>query len=262
MSETTTTEVVEQPPVTATTAPAAPPPDAPPSERPAWLPEKFKTPEDLAKSYGELEGAFGRKADAFKAELQAQLREGVPEKPDGYELTVPEGLLPEGFTAQIDPADPFLAQMRETFHALGAKPEQFNAAAAAFLQWQVANMPDVAAEQAKLGEGAPERIAAVDRWLAKTLDATEYKAVANGLVTAEGIQAIEKLMRLATGGAPQRVPGGGESGALTPEAASQLLADPKYRDAGAEGQALRAKFKAFVASGGKLPGYGGGGFSR
>ena len=25
------------------------------SERPEWLPEKFKTPEDLAKSYSELE---------------------------------------------------------------------------------------------------------------------------------------------------------------------------------------------------------------
>lgn len=29
---------------------------APPAERPAWLPEKFKTVEDMAKAYGELEG--------------------------------------------------------------------------------------------------------------------------------------------------------------------------------------------------------------
>lgn len=30
----------------------------PPSERPAWLPEKFQNPEDLAKAYGELEKKF------------------------------------------------------------------------------------------------------------------------------------------------------------------------------------------------------------
>jgi len=39
----------------AKTAPESPPPA--PAERPAWLPEKFKTPEDLVKSYGELEKA-------------------------------------------------------------------------------------------------------------------------------------------------------------------------------------------------------------
>lgn len=52
-------------PVTA--SPPAPPPAAPPvappvADRPAWLPEKFKTPEDFAKSYGELEKKLGSKA--------------------------------------------------------------------------------------------------------------------------------------------------------------------------------------------------------
>ncbi len=36
---------------------------APPeqSERPEWLPEKYKTPEDLAKAYGELETKLGKR---------------------------------------------------------------------------------------------------------------------------------------------------------------------------------------------------------
>jgi hypothetical protein len=43
---------------------------APPAEpakkgdRPAWLPEKFKSPEDLAKAYGELESKLGTKPEA------------------------------------------------------------------------------------------------------------------------------------------------------------------------------------------------------
>lgn len=50
------------PPVVATpvVAPAA-------AERPAWLPEKFKTAEDLARSYGELEKRLGAPAAAAPA---------------------------------------------------------------------------------------------------------------------------------------------------------------------------------------------------
>ena len=38
---------------------AAPEPAPSEPDRPDWLPEKFKTPEDLAKSYGELEKKLG-----------------------------------------------------------------------------------------------------------------------------------------------------------------------------------------------------------
>ena len=35
-------------------------PEVPATERPAWLPEKFKTAEDMAKAYGELEGKLSQ----------------------------------------------------------------------------------------------------------------------------------------------------------------------------------------------------------
>jgi len=56
MGEVTRVEFVPEP-----TGPDAPPPPA--TDRPAWLPEKFKSPEDLAKAYSELErkqGTAGR----------------------------------------------------------------------------------------------------------------------------------------------------------------------------------------------------------
>ena len=34
--------------------------------RPGWLPEKFKSPEDMAKAYGELEGKLGKSDEATK----------------------------------------------------------------------------------------------------------------------------------------------------------------------------------------------------
>lgn len=36
------------------------------TERPAWLPEKFKSAEEMAKAYGELEGKLGNKEEAPK----------------------------------------------------------------------------------------------------------------------------------------------------------------------------------------------------
>jgi hypothetical protein len=240
-------------------APAAP---ASPDARPEWLPEKFADAAALAKAYGELEAWKGQKAETLKAEAIATLREGVPAAAADYAFEVPKDLLPEGFQAEIPKDDPFLAQMKETFHQLGAKPDQFQAAAEAFLRWQVANMPDVVAERAKLGEGAPDRIAAVDAWLAKSLSPEQYRAVSSGLVSAEGVLAMEAMMKMATGGAPNGMPGGGDAVMPSQEEASAIAAHPQYRAATPEGEKLRARFQAFVAGGGKLAGYQGGTFGR
>jgi len=57
------------------------PPQEPPADvqRPTWLPEKFKSPEDLAKAYSELEARLGQKAPE------------APEAPAGDAPPAPEG---------------------------------------------------------------------------------------------------------------------------------------------------------------------------
>ncbi len=55
-------------------------PEAKTEERPSWLSEKFETPEDLAKAYGELEKQFTQKAQAKTSEAKAQGTE--PQKAD------------------------------------------------------------------------------------------------------------------------------------------------------------------------------------
>jgi hypothetical protein len=42
---------------------ANPPSDPPTEDRPQWLPEKFKSPEDMAKAYAELESKLGKPAE-------------------------------------------------------------------------------------------------------------------------------------------------------------------------------------------------------
>lgn len=53
------------------TGPKAPVAEDNQSERPEWLPEKFSSPEDLAKSYSELEKKLSAPADEAEAETEA-----------------------------------------------------------------------------------------------------------------------------------------------------------------------------------------------
>lgn len=231
-------------------------------ERPEYIPEKFwdadaRAPrlEDLAKSYGELERWKGTKAETLKAEALAALREGVPAKPEDYGFTPPAGLLPEGFEFTLDEKDPFLGAMRGVMHELGAKPEQWDKAMGAFLTWQAASMPKPAEELAKLGEGAAERVGAVDAWLAKQLPEAEYRAVAAGLTTADGVAALERLMRAGGSGLPAAVPGGAGGGNISEEQAVAFMRHADYRHEH-KGRAMREQVERFVGSGGRVSGYG------
>jgi len=86
-------------PGTETPAPAAPTSEPTPNpERPAWLPEKFKSPEDLAKAYAELEKKQGQQPPAKPAaetpkEGEEKPKEGeekpAEEKPKGEEKPSP-----------------------------------------------------------------------------------------------------------------------------------------------------------------------------
>lgn len=49
-----------------------PPTDSKTEDRPQWLPEKFKSPEDLAKAYAELESKLGKPANSNQADPNAQ----------------------------------------------------------------------------------------------------------------------------------------------------------------------------------------------
>jgi hypothetical protein len=251
-----------------TASPAADAAAAPPpfllsaAERPDWLEESFYDPagkgirvDALGQSYKELRGKFSQKLDALRAEVVAGLREGVPAEPAGYALAVPEGALPEGYEAQLPAEDDHLVtEARAVLHELGAKPEQWQRLVGALVKSQIASLPDAKAEKAKLGEGADQRIGAVDAWLAKQLPEAEYQAFAGSLVTAAGVAGIERLMRLA--GAEPGITGGqagGGGGAIAPAEARAAIADKDYYHPD-RGRDLRAKVERFIAAGGSIRG--------
>ena len=229
-------------------------------DRPETVPEKFWDAErggvrvDAAlTAYRELEGAYSRKREALAAELAAERRKGVPEKPEGYEFKVEPGTLPEGFEAILPPDDdPMLSTARSVLHELGASPEQFSKLSQAFLAWQMGTQPDVAAERAKMGESAEARIGAVDAWLARTVDETGYKALPEAVVTADGLAALEKLMRAAQAGIGAGNPGAGDgSPSETREEVMVLMGSPDYYHQ-TKGAAIRERVSAWIKANGPV----------
>ena len=62
--------------------------------RPEWLPEKFATAEDMAKSYGELESWKGKKEEDIRSALQEEIeKEAFADRPaSAGEYQIPESL--------------------------------------------------------------------------------------------------------------------------------------------------------------------------
>lgn len=117
-------------PAPAAGTPAAPAPAAPaPADpnRPAWLPEQFKTPEDLAKSYTELKA---RMVDT-----------GLPPKaPEEYKFELPA-------TAKgLELDDAKMIEARKAFHGLGLTQKQFEGVMSAYFS----NVESLAAYGAQL----------------------------------------------------------------------------------------------------------------
>jgi hypothetical protein len=231
MSEPATPNPSDPSPATATNSPppAAPAtpaavPTAPAAEqRPGWLPEKFGKPEDLAKSYVELEKLVSKRSQDLDVEdykrlaearlaaarpeieeqLKAQLRKGVPEKPDGYQLTLSEEAVKEwngdrdlGAVLKDDPA---VAWFQTYAHNQGLNQAQFEQGVAGFLgAWEQYHSQNFAAEKAALGDNAEARMETVK--LALTAQLGDSAAgLADVLSTAASFHAVEKLLAKATG---------------------------------------------------------------
>lgn len=162
------------------------------SERPEWLPEKFKSPEELANSYASLEQRMGQGEDALREKLieefEAAALENRPATAGDYQI-------PE----MIDPA---LATDNELFnwwaeHAYenAYSQEEFEAGIQKYAEVLQAQQPDLDAERSKLGDNADARIQAVDLWANKFFPEDYRDAVLQVGQTAEGIQALEYIMQ-------------------------------------------------------------------
>lgn len=169
---------------------AAPAEATPDAERPEWLPEKFNTPEDMAKSYNALSTKLGEKEEDVKArlmeELQQQASEGVPESAGDYEL-------PDFVDSEEAVDNELLQQWAAHCHENGYTHQEFQKGIEMYMNG-MGPEPDLDAEAARLGDNAEARIEAASLFANKFFPEEALPAIERMCESADGIIALEAIM--------------------------------------------------------------------
>lgn len=165
--------------------------------RPEWLPEKFQTPEELAKSYGELSTKIGQKEDDIKEQVMKQLEEeaysGRPESAGDYQI-------PDVLNEEEAATNPLLKEWAEYAWENGYSQEEFSHWVNKFAEYQTAQQPDLDSVKAELGDNANARVEAIQLWMNKFFpDQDMQEAVAELGSSVGGIKALEKVIEATKG---------------------------------------------------------------
>jgi len=169
---------------------------------PEYIPEKFWDSErneikveELGASYKALEQKLGMRTEDLIKQVQEdyenQRKSSVPES---YEVRLPE--VPEDVEITVDPEQELVKSWQQICRDNGLSQEVFDQGVAAFVNNEIAGLPNLQEEMAKLGDNAKERIEAADLWSKKYLSTDAYDAIANLASTAEGVKALEEIMSL------------------------------------------------------------------
>ncbi len=160
-------------------------------ERPEWLPEKFKTPEDLVSSYSHLETKLGKSDDELRASIKDELHQ---EQWQDRPATVGDYQLPENLNEEEAVDNDLLNWWAQFSYDNGYGQEKFEAGIQKYADAVNAGMPDLEEEHKILGDNADARIEAVRLWADQFFDEAEYEAVERLGQSAAGIEALEKIM--------------------------------------------------------------------
>lgn len=137
-------------------------------ERPEWLPQKFKSGQDLAKSYTELEKKIGSFVGA----------------PDEY--VVPESTQSKTL-AQI---------LSEKGKELNMSQDAFNKIVTEYDQAKVKRRDDFKKQLESLGPEQRKTVTEVITFLKNNLDEKEAEKISNGMRSIEDVMVFDKLRRL------------------------------------------------------------------
>lgn len=170
---------------------AEPVAEAPVEDRPEWLPEKFKTPEDLVSSYSHLESKLGKSDEDLRASIKDELHQ---EQWQDRPATVGDYQLPENLNEEEAVDNDLLNWWAQFSYDNGYGQEKFEAGIQKYAEAINAGMPNLEEEHKNLGDNADARIEAVRLWADQFFDEAQYEAVERLGQSAAGIEALEKIM--------------------------------------------------------------------
>ena len=161
-------------------------------DRPEWLPEKFKSAQAMAKSYGELEKKLG----------------SSPSAPESYEF----GELAEKF----DKENAHMVELQDFYKENKVPQEVFAKTMESIAGYSDSYALDPAAERAKLGPDADTRIETLDNWAKANFSEKAVAALNTSMGSAEAILAIEEVRNKMLENV-QTPPASGEGAGTEPE---------------------------------------------
>ena len=182
--------------------------------------------ENLASSYNALEKKLGSRTEDLSKQIRTDIeQERLRSTPEEYKVNLPE--LPENVDVTVSDDMEIVQWWKETAKKKGLSQEEFDTGVNAFVQNAVATLPDVNVEMEKLGSNAKERLEAAELWSKKYLSPESYDAFSKLAATAEGVTAVEELMRLTKDTSMPTTP---TQVSVTPDltALKSMMADPKY----------------------------------
>lgn len=133
-------------------------------DRPAWLPDKFKTVADMAKSNAELEKKLGSAPDEYDFSKSKYIKSDYAHVQELKQLAKEKRVPQEVMDKMLNSFDKYMDE-----HSVNEE-----------------------AEMKKLGDNAQERIVTLDNWAKANLSKDSYEAL-SGIKTANAIKAIEEL---------------------------------------------------------------------
>ncbi len=182
--------------------------------------------ENLASSYNALEKKLGSRTEDLSKQIRTDLeQEKLQNIPEEYKVNLPE--LPENVDVSVSDDMEIVQWWRDTAKKNGLSQQQFDEGVNAFVTNAVATLPDVNAEMEKLGSNAKERLEAAELWSKKYLSPESYDAFSKLAATAEGVTAVEELMRLTKDTSMPTTP---TQVSVTPDLTDlkSMMSDPRY----------------------------------
>lgn len=173
------------------------------SERPEWLPEKFKSPSDMAEAYANLESKLGSSEKDVRESLIKELEEeAYANRPE----TVGDYKLPDVIDESLAVDNQLLQWWANHAFENGFSQDEFEQGIQLYAESSNANTPDYDAiakeELGKLGDNADARTEAVGLFANKFFPAEQLPAIERMCETAEGVLALEHIMESMRQGGP------------------------------------------------------------
>ena len=186
----------------ANSAPVATEQSSETTSRPEYIQEKFWNAEkgevnieNLASSYNSLESKLGSRTEDLTKQIRSDIEnERIRNVPEEYQLNIPD--LDPNVSLDISKDMPIVQWWEKTAKSTGLSQEQFDEGVNAFIDNATANLPNPDLERQKLGDNGKERIEAAELWSKKHLSPDAYNAISSFATTAEGVKAIEEVMKL------------------------------------------------------------------